>query len=306
MALSESELIARYFRTGGARRRDVQLGVGDDAAIVECPPGMQLVATTDTLVAGVHFPASVPPAAIGHRALAVNLSDLAAMGGVPHRGVVTVAGPEGTDLERLYDGILEAAERYSCPVVGGDLTAAPTLVITVAVTGGLAPGAPPVLRSGARPGDLLAVTGPLGAAAAGLAALERGETGGAGVLAHRRPRPRLAEGVEAAGAGASALMDIAVGTGLVLWRLTTASGVAAEVDGLPVAEGADAEQAWSGGDDYELLMALPPAVLDRLCGGFAGAGLEAPLVIGRCVSGPPGRLVLEGREMAPGGWEHRL
>src|ERR1700756_2345357 len=83
MALSESELIKRFFRNCGAQRRDVALGVGDDAAVVECPSGMQLVATTDTLVAGVHFPLSVPAAAVGHRALAVNLSDLAAMGARP-------------------------------------------------------------------------------------------------------------------------------------------------------------------------------------------------------------------------------
>jgi thiamine-monophosphate kinase len=239
--------------------------------------------------------------------MAVNLSDLAAMGGSPHRSLVTVAGPEGTDVEGVYDGILEAADRYACPVVGGDLTAAPTLVITVAVTGGLAPGvAAAVRRSGARPGDLLAVTGPLGGAAAGLAALGRSEPHGAGADAHRRPHPRLAEGAAAARAGARAMLDISDGLGLDLWRLASASGVAAELDRLPVAEGADAERAWSGGDDYELLFALAPAKLERLRDGFAAAGLAPPLLIGRCAAGPPGHMVLDGREMAPEGWEHRL
>jgi len=284
-----------------------ELWVGDDAAVVAPPHGPLLLAA-DSVVDGVHFSLRWSTwADVGWKAMAVNLSDIAAMGGLPHRSLVAVAGPEGTDLESLYDGILEAADRYACPVVGGDLTAAPTLVITVALTGGLAPGVPaPVRRSGARPGDLLAVTGPLGAAAAGLAALRRGEPDGAGVQAHRRPRPRVTEGTEAARAGATAMMDISDGTGLDLWRLTSASGVAAELDRLPVAEGADAEQAWSGGEDYELLMALPPDTLEPLRSALAELGLSSPLVIGRCTSGPPGRLILDGREMVPGGWEHRL
>ena len=239
--------------------------------------------------------------------MAVNLSDIAAMGGVPHRALVTVAGPAGMDLEGLYDGIIEAAERYRCPVVGGDLTGAPTLVVTVAVTGGLPPGVTrPVLRSGARPGDLLAVTGPLGAAAAGLAALEKGETGTPGIDAHRRPRPRVAEGALAARMGARAMMDISDGTGLDLWRLTTASGLAAELDELPVAAGAQVEQAWSGGDDYELVFAFAPGALAALQDAFAAAKLEPPILIGRCVAGEPGHLTLNGRPMDPRGWEHRL
>ena len=284
-----------------------ELWVGDDAAVIGVPEGSLLLAA-DAVVDGVHFSLRWSSwADVGWKAMAVNLSDIAAMGGVPHRAVVAVAGPEGMDLEGLYDGILEAAQRYSCPVVGGDLTAAPTLVITVALTGGLAPGvSAPVLRSGARPGDLLAVTGPLGAAAAGLAALGRGETAAPGAQRHLRPVPRVAEGTEAARAGVSAMMDISDGTGLDLWRLTTASGLAAELDRLPVAEGADAGQAWSGGEDYELLMAVPAAALEVLQSGFAAAGLDPPLLIGRCVEGPPGRLVLEGRQMEPGGWEHRL
>ena len=292
-------------RIGPAPAGEVWLG--DDAAVVAPPDGALLMAA-DAVVDGVHFSLRWSSwADVGWKAMAVNLSDIAAMGGEPHRALITVAGPPGIDLQGLYDGILEAADTYSCPVVGGDLAVAPTLVVTVAVTGGLAPGVgAPVLRSGARPGDLLAVNGPLGAAAAGLAALERGETSGPVVEAHRRPRPRLAEGATAARAGASALMDISDGTGLDLWRLTTASGLGAELDRVPVAAGADAEQAWSGGDDYELLVALPPAALERLNSGFAEAGLDPPLLIGRCVPGTPGRLVLEGREIDPRGWEHRL
>lgn len=284
-----------------------ELWLGDDAAVVVPPVGMLLLAA-DSVVDGVHFSLRWSSwADVGWKAMAVNLSDIAAMGGMPHRCLVTVAGPRGTDLDGLYDGILEAADRYSCPVVGGDLTAAPALVITVAVTGAAAPGVDaPVRRSGARPGDLLLVTGPLGSAAAGLAALERGEPSEAGFGAHLRPRPRLAEGAEAARAGARAMMDVSDGTGLDLWRLTVASGVAAELDRLPVAQGASFEQAWSGGEDYQLIFAVAPAALDGLRAGFADAGLDPPLVIGRCVSGPPGRLVLDGREIAPRGWEHRL
>src|ERR1700756_4387100 len=114
MALSESELIARYFRSCGVQRRDVVLGVGDDAALLECPPGAQLVATTDALVAGVHFPPSVPSAAIGHRALAVNLSDLAAMGARPAWALLALTIPTVNEswLEEFTGGLSALARSH--------------------------------------------------------------------------------------------------------------------------------------------------------------------------------------------------
>jgi thiamine-monophosphate kinase len=287
--------------------RDGELWVGDDAAVVEVPGGPLLLAA-DSVVDGVHFSLRWSSYAdVGWKAMAVNLSDIAAMGGRAHRALVTVAGPEGTDLDGLYDGILEAADAYDCPVVGGDLTSAPGLVITVALTGGLAVGVSrPVRRDGAAPGDLLLVTGALGASAAGLAALGRGEDGARTVAAHRRPRPRLAEGALAARSGASAMIDVSDGTAIDLWRLAVASGLSAELDDLPVADGATPLEALAGGDDYELVFALPAGRLEELRSAFAGADLDQPILIGRCAAGTPGRLVLAGSEISPQGWEHRL
>jgi thiamine-monophosphate kinase len=155
----------------------------------------------DLVVAGVHADlAYCSLADIGWKALAVNVSDMAAMGGTPTHAVVSVVLPAGTDLDLLYEGLLLAAARYRCPIAGGDLSGGRQLVVSVAVTGTTA-GRPPVLRSGARPGDTLFVTGPLGASAAGLAVLLR-DPSDAGPLAaaHRRPLARVEEGVAAAGA----------------------------------------------------------------------------------------------------------
>jgi len=141
MALSESELITRYFRSCGAQRRDVPLGVGDDAALLECPPGMQLVATTDTLVAGVHFPPSIPAAAIGHRALAVNLSDLAAMGARPAWALLALTLPEADEhwLTEFAAGFSALARAHEVALVGGDTTRGP-LTVTVQLLGHVAHG----------------------------------------------------------------------------------------------------------------------------------------------------------------------
>src|SRR5207237_250237 len=132
--------------------------IGDDAAVVEAPDGPLLLAA-DTVVAGVHTPPDLPLEDLGWQAVAVNVSDIAAMGGRPLHLLVTVAAPQGTDLDRLFDGVAEASKAYLCPVVGGDLTTADVLVVTVAVTGTV--DGTPVSRAGARPGATLdqALTG---------------------------------------------------------------------------------------------------------------------------------------------------
>lgn len=271
---------------------------GDDAAVL-APAGGVLLLAADTLVEGVHADLSLTGLDdLGWKALAVNVSDIAAMGGRPLHAVVTVVVPpgRGDDLAPLYDGLLEAAEALACPVVGGDLTSGPTLVVTVAVTGAVTSG--PVLRSGARPGDTLFVTGPLGAGAAGLRALREG-TGDGPV--HRRPWPRVAEGDAARRAGATAMIDLSDGVALDLRRLLHASGAGADLDALPVADGAGFDDAVAGGDDYELLFAAPDpaAVLDA----FAVAGLPEPIAVGRCTA-QVGHVVLGDAELAEGGWEH--
>jgi len=284
--------------------------IGDDAAVVASPAG-RLLLCADAAVAGVHADlALVGLDDLGWKAMAATLSDVAAMGGRPCYALVTVSGPLGqVDVNLLYDGLLAAAHAYGCAVVGGDLTAAPALVVSVALVGAVEDDGEPVLRSGASPGDTLFVTGPLGAAAAGLAILG---TGQAGVdldleLAHRRPRPRLAEGEVARRAGATAMIDISDGLAADLWHLADESDVGVVVEKVPVAVGvarvADNAEALAlgGGEDYELLFAAPDP--ERVEAAFAAAGLTVPLRIGHCSADRTERRLAAG-PLPHLGWEH--
>jgi thiamine-monophosphate kinase len=288
-----------------------QTWLGDDVAVVP-PPAGDLLLAADTVVAGVHADLSlVGVDDLGWKAMVANVSDVAAAGGRPLYALVTVAGPFAhLDLELLYDGLLAASEAYGCPVVGGDLSSAPTLVVTVAVVAdaGVTP-PPPVLRSGAHPGDTLFVTGPLGSSAAGLALLRAGRGAEAPdlVLAHARPRARLAEGRAARTAGATAMIDVSDGLAADLRHLADESGVGVVVDKVPVAIGVTRASdepellALGGGEDYELLFAAPePEKVDAL---FAELGLGLPLRIGRCTHDPTERRLRDG-ELPRVGWEH--
>jgi thiamine-monophosphate kinase len=337
-------LLARLPGPSGSHDR----GVGDDAAVVEWPAGAMLVLTIDTAVEGVHAdPAVVGRADLGWRAVAGAISDVAAMGGRPQHLLVAVSGPPTVDLDELYDGVLGAADRHGVVVVGGDLTTAPVLSVSVAVTGSVplaSPGPPPeppegqqtgptvpvpsrgagtpgggragagtpgggraggVGRDGARPGDQLFVTGPLGGSAAGLRILRTGRPPvGAEVDAverHRRPVARLAEGWVAARAGVSAMIDVSDGLALDVTRLAEASGVGVVLRHLPVAPAATEEEALGGGEDYELVMACPDG--PGLVAAFAAAGLRPPLAIG-VVTDEPGLVTWRGRRLPPTGWEH--
>jgi thiamine-monophosphate kinase len=244
-----------------------QVWIGDDAAVLA--DGRLLA--IDALVEGVHFTPTTPLPDVGWRALTVNVSDIAAMGGRPEHAVVAVVGPADLDLDLLYLGLGEASADYACPVVGGDLANGPTVVVTVAVTGSV-DGAP-VLRSGAQPGDAIVVTAPLGGAAAG--------------KWQHRPLARVAEGEQARRAGASAMIDISDGLVADLGHLADASGVGYELDSVPIAPGATREQALHGGDDYELVFTIPA---DRL-------GDAPGTRIGTCTADPAQRLPSHG-------WEH--
>jgi thiamine-monophosphate kinase len=276
--------------------------IGDDAAVV-APPAGSLLLTADLVVAGVHADLGlVGVDDLGWKAMSVNVSDIAAMGGRPLRALVSVAGPPATDLDGLYGGLSEAAERYRCPVVGGDLANAEVLVVSVAVTGTTGE-LPAVLRSGARAGDSLFVTGPLGASAAGLDALRSGRAADAPALAaaHRRPWARLEEGEAARLGGASAMIDVSDGLALDLDRLGAASGVGVSLAHVPVAEGATMAQALGGGEDYELAFAA--ADPDAVMSAFAAAGLRTPVLVGRCTADPAERR-LDGHPLDPTGWQH--
>jgi thiamine-monophosphate kinase len=278
MALSETAVIERYFRAGGAQRPDVKLGVGDDAAILSVPAASELIATTDTLVAGVHFPEGSPPASIGHRALAVNLSDCAAMGARPAWALLALCLPQAQEawLAEFAAGLGALAREYRVALVGGDTTRGP-LCVTVQVLG-LVPVGAALRRSGGRPGDALFVSGTPGDAAAGLA-LEQGRlTAGAPAREYLRerfllPSPRVALG-QALRSFASACIDVSDGLLGDAAKLAAASGVAAELcfEELPLSEALlstlGEEQArrlaLTGGDDYELCFTVPQAKLGEL------------------------------------------
>jgi thiamine-monophosphate kinase len=290
-----------------------QTWVGDDVAVVPAPSGVMLLAA-DAVVAGVHADLDlVGLDDMGWKALVANVSDVAAVGGRPCYALVTVAGPLAQlDFDLLYDGLLAAADAYECPIVGGDLSSSVTLVVSVAIVGdgGAAPLPPPVLRSGAQPGDTLFVTGPLGSSAAGLQLLREGQVSEAPdlVLSHRRPRARLDEGTAARVAGATAMIDVSDGLSADLRHLADASAVGVALDRVPVAIGVsrvsdDPESlALGGGEDYELLFAAPDPELVEAT--FAERGLGVPLRIGRCSDDPAERSLRDG-DLPVLGWEHR-
>ncbi len=309
------EAVARLRSPGGDVPPPDQVWIGDDAAVVGVPPGGRVLLATDLVVAGIHFdPDLSSPKDIGYKALMVTVSDLAAMGTRPEHALVSVAAPPGADLAGLGAGLAEAAGESGCVVVGGDLARSPVLVLSTAVIGGSEPGGePPMLRSGARPGHRLFVTGALGRSAAGLrllraaaaeprqAPLLRQPEISSLVRAHRRPVARLAEGEAARRSGASAAIDVSDGLLADLIHLAEASGVGVELENVPVADGATSDEALGGGEDYELVLATGDP--DRLLSAFRVAELAPPLPIGRC-SDRPGVYTLGGVPVATEGWRH--
>ncbi|TLZ17224.1 MAG: thiamine-phosphate kinase [Gammaproteobacteria bacterium] len=272
MPLTEFELIERYFRDCGAARSDVIAGIGDDAALVAVPPDTELVVATDTLVAGVHFPEGSPAASIGHRALAVNLSDLAAMGARAAWALLALTIPRAEEawLAEFAAGFAALARAHRVALVGGDTTRGP-LTVTVQLLGTVPPGAA-LRRCGGRAGDALFVSGTPGDAAAGLALEERRLAAEPLVLAYLRerflwPTPRMALGERLRG-HASACIDVSDGLLGDAGKLARASQTGVEISfaAVPVSEplvravGEERARtlALTGGDDYELLFAVHP------------------------------------------------
>lgn len=244
--------------------RRVSTGSGDAAAVLD--DGLLL--KTDILVEGIHFDLSwCDPEDVGWKALAVNLSDIAAMGGAPTAAVVALVVPPDRPgmADRTMIGLVSAAERLGCPIVGGDTSSGPALTVAVAVLG-QAPEAGPVPRSGAQPGDIILVTGELGAAASALAGVRQGKAAPVGLQRLRRPKPRLAEGAAAAQLDATAMIDLSDGLATDLGHVCEESKLEAVTDEgkLPPFPGADLQTVLYGGDDYELLFTVPPHRCDEL------------------------------------------
>lgn len=274
MSSPEFELIQRFFTEQKVQRSDVLLGIGDDAALLSPPLGSTLVVSTDTLVAGVHFPHDTAAEAIGYKSLAVNLSDMAAMGAEPAWATLAITLPHNdapwlTDFSR---GLFTLAKAFGVQLIGGDTTHCPAggpLTITVQIMG-FVPQGQALTRHGAQPGDGIFLTGSLGDAGLGLQLRAQQDSSTAAQQLIRRleyPMPRVAAGMALRGIASSAI-DVSDGLAADLGHVLAASGVGADIAiaRLPLSEalrGLAAEDAWqqavSAGDDYELCFTAPLA-----------------------------------------------
>jgi thiamine-monophosphate kinase len=274
--MNEFEIIRRISGELPQAPPEVLVSIGDDCAVLRLGE-RDWVAASDMLVFGHHFKGWATPEDVGYKAVAINVSDVAAMGGTPRFVLASGGTPDPETTLRCFGGILEACEVFDVYPLGGDTTRADALAVDVAILGELF--APPILRSRANPGDLLAVTGELGASAAGLLALENGASGPERLIRrHLRPEPRVEAGSVAARLGVSAGIDLSDGLASDARRICERSGVGCRVDLdlLPIASdtrgfleslGRDPGiLAATGGEDYELLISAPEPVLGALAG----------------------------------------
>lgn len=325
--LGEFGFIERISRHMILRHAGVIHGIGDDASVFEPKPGCVMLLTTDMLVEGVHFLEATSFKLLGRKSLAVNLSDIAAMGAEPMDAYVCLAVPQRLtveELEELYQGLREMAQEYSVNILGGDTTRSPgPLVINVAVTGA-APREQVVLRRGARPGNLIYVTGWLGDASGGLDMIREArpwprEKGATLLRAHLDPRPHLAEGLFLAQRGfATSMLDVSDGLASDLRHICTQSGVGAVVRhrSLPISQalreyaeafGLDVlSMALGGGEDYCLLLTVPEHRAHELERSF-GERFGHPIwPIGEITQGGEMLLLTEKGELRPlpkAGWD---
>ena len=328
-SLGEHAVIARIRARVPPPPKSVVLGIGDDGAVVEPDRRALSVMTTDALVEGIHFDREATPmAAVGHKAMAASLSDLASMGAAPRHALLSVALP-GTlpirALDAMVDGLLDVADRYGTTLVGGNITRSPgPLFVDVTAFGSV--GRRRILtRAGARPGDDLYVSGEVGGAAAGLASLAKGAPAAPSsdvLLACRerywRPEPRVRLGIQLGHARAArACVDLSDGLADGIRQLSTACGVGATVDAdlIPVAPCASAWFSASGtdpvrasligGEDYELLFAVSPSMRRRLSAALRRSGSLAVTRIGRLTRDPSLSIVRDGKsDVLPHGYEH--
>ena len=295
---------------------------GDDAAAVTFrhAPVTELY-TTDTMVDGIHFTAATTPwRDLGWKAIASNISDVAAMGGQPGLALITLGLPPDTEvsaIEELYAGMTEICREFGARIVGGDMVRSPVAFITVALTG-IAAGEP-TLRTAAKPGHQVAVTGPVGGSAAGLRAMldppdQQGKVVETLIDRHRRPRPHVAEGKILTAAGVRSAMDVSDGLADDLGKLCAASGVSATLwaEQIPVEPALQEvfpsdwlDLALYGGEDYVLLFTAPPDTMDATISELP----PGATVVGEITAGPPGEITVLDSDDNPrtqrgAGWDH--
>ncbi|PYN30533.1 MAG: thiamine-phosphate kinase [Candidatus Rokuibacteriota bacterium] len=329
-AATERRLI-EIIRRAARRAPAVRVGIGDDCAVLEPAAGSLLLATTDLLIEDVHFRRRwATPTDIGWKSLAVNVSDIAAMGGRPRWGLIALACPEAVTVEEaeaFYTGVQALATEHDVAIVGGDTSSSPRgWVVNVTLLGEAVRA--PIVRSTARVGDVIAVTGSLGRSAAGLALLEAnpapagvgGDARADVTSAHLRPRPRTREGLWLSEAGGvTSMIDLSDGLATDLGHLCEESGTGARVDlgRIPVeasvhavARALDRDAltwATGGGEDYELLLTAAPDALDRLAGGLVRATGTKLTAVGRMMRAAEGIQYLDAEGHAVSvrpGFEH--
>jgi thiamine-monophosphate kinase len=302
MPLGEFELIQRFFTQQPVRRPETLLGIGDDCALLSVPAGMALAVTMDTLVEGRHFPSATTPRDLGHKTLAVNLSDLAAMGAQPAWATLSLSLPDADEgwLSEFAAGLFMLAQEHGVELVGGDTVRGPR-VITLQLHGWVPPHEA-LRRSGARTGDLIFVTGTLGDGGAGLACVNGELSGTDADTAHvrsrlHRPTPRVAAGRALRGL-ASAAIDVSDGLAADLGHILERSGVGARVnvDSLPLSPSMQRMSsipqahrfALTGGDDYELCFTVSPRRVGEL------AALPVPYTQIGIIEATPGLRLVDG------------
>jgi thiamine-monophosphate kinase len=317
-AAAEQELIAGIRRRAdkllmGQRKSGIlTLGIGDDCAVLRPRRAKEIVVTTDLTLENVHFRRDWhPPQSVGHRCLARGLSDLAAMGARPEAAFLSLALPSeltGAWMDSFFDGFMALAKRYRVPLAGGDMAKSPTVVADIVLLGSVARGKA-LLRSRARAGDLIYVTGALGGSAAELSTLERKPRGFAGKdklrHPHLYPEPRLATGRKLTRL-ATAAIDLSDGLSTDLAHLCEESGLAAviDADALPVDARATLDQALHGGEDYELLFTASSKT--AVPGQLGGVSINPIGRMKKRGKGPQVQLDRGGKRtaLAAGGWEH--
>lgn len=290
--MKEFDLIGRYFSNGGYKRKDVIIGIGDDCAVTKVPENQQLAVTTDTLVGGVHFLSDAPAKSVAYKTVAVNLSDLAAMGAEPAWISLSLSLPEVKEdwLTEFVDGLYELTQYYSVQLIGGDTVKGP-MSMTITAQGFIPPGSE-LTRSGANPGDWVYVTGTLGDAGAGLDILQntlevKGEARDVLINRHYFPTPRVAVGT-ALRRIATSCIDISDGLLSDLNHILTASGCGANihVDRLPLSRAITSavdndtaiEYALSAGDDYELIFTVSEEQKGNLETSLASTNVKATCI----------------------------
>lgn len=328
-SIGERELVDRLHHRVGGMPSFVRIGIGDDAAVLRAARNMDEVITTDSLVEGIHFRRDWSSAeSIGHKALAVNLSDIAAMGATPRASLLSLALPADlplADFDDLLTGYLALAAAAGAPLVGGNMTRSPgPLMIDVTAIGTV--GHRHVLRrEGARPGHELYVTGTIGTAAAGLARLQAGdqrspldEEANACLSRYERPAPRMRLGsIVGRSRAAAAAMDLSDGLADAAWRLAEAAGIGVVVEAalVPMAAGAvswahragvdPVDFAIAGGEDYELAFAVPPRRRNRFLGATRRCSDLSVTRIGKFVPAPGAWLDRDGQQTPlPRGFAH--